>query len=594
MTQLLQEKNNESRDIELIEKFFNFLKEGNIENYSCLLPFIFKIKGEPVTMEEYFPFKVMFERRIPIKFLLKTGRQCGKTTTLALLILLRALVINNLNILTVYPLYESVCRFSKNYIYELIKRSEVLSKMQDRDTVNNILQREFVNGSRMFFSYAFFDVVRTLGISADNLFFDEIQDFDPTFIPIITETLSASKYGYIGYCGTARSYENTIESLWKDSSMGEFFIPCQHCTTSGFSTWNIPSAEFHLIKMIGPYREDISEERPGLVCYKCQKPLNPRKGIWVHKFVDRRPEFSGFHIPQVILPIHYANPKKWYIIKQKQNCEGFYTESKFYNEVLGESYDSASGLITFSDIQNAICNYENDLSVALERRKNYVMVTMGIDWGGGGEAVSADISLTAISLAGMLPNGNIEVFYYELLPSKLNIIEEAHRILFLFRKFDPSFICHDFNGRGEATEELLIQRKIPRSKILPYWYVGHLKKMISISKSTNATRQYWNLSKSRSLILLCAAIKNKKIFFARDKSSTDSDLGIPGQFLNLVAEVRERTLQDVYVILKRQNTCDDFVHSTNFACMTLWAITGRWPTMIDDPKIMQDIKDLQI
>lgn len=594
-----KELSNQKIDTESVKKVISFLqklKSSKIDNYSILLPLIFRIKDVPVTMDDFFPFKVIFERRTPIKFILKTGRQCGKTTTLALLTILRAATINNLHILVVYPLHESVCRFSKIYVYDLLKRSPILSSMQNRTTINNVLQRELINGSKIFFSYAFFDVVRTLGISADNLFFDEVQDFDPTFIPIITETLSASKYGYIGYCGTARSYENTIEKLWSNSSMAEFIIPCSHCTTNGFKTWNIPSTEFHLIKMIGPYRDDISEERPGLVCYKCQKPLNPRLGNWVHKIFDRKYEFAGYHVPQVILPMHYASPKKWHIIKQKQSCTGFYTESKFYNEVLGESYDSASGLVSYTDILRSCSLHVNSFETAKLIRRNYIMVAMGIDWGGGGEAAAnKDLSLTAISFAGMSPVGNVDVFYYQLLPTNMSIVEEATYIHRLYMELKPDYICHDFNGRGEATEELLIQNNIPRHRIIPYWYVGHAKKMVSLNRSSPSTRPYRNLSKSRSLTLLCTAIKNGKVRFAVDKNSKEGELGIPGQFLNLVTEVRERTLQDVYVVLKRDGTVDDFVHATNFAVVTLWCHTNRWPQISpDDTKLLQDIKDLQI
>jgi hypothetical protein len=113
--------------------------------------------------------------------------------------------------------------------------------------------------------------------------------------------------------------------------------------------------------------------------------------------------------------------------------------------------------------------------------------------------------------------------------------------------------------------------------------------MVTVSSSANS-RQYRNISKSRSLILLCGAIKNRKVLFAKDLSATETDLGIPGQFLNLVTENRERTLQDIFVILKRQNSCDDFVHAVNFATVTLWLHTNKWPTILDS----SELKDLQI
>ena len=149
---------------------------------------------------------------------------------------------------------------------------------------------------------------------------------DISFLPIIHETISASKsYGLIAYAGTPKSLDNTIEKLWLDSSMSEWVIKCPH---AGCGKWNIPALEHDLVKMIGPAHDGISEKCPGVVCAVCQKPMNPRPysqggtGRWVHRHPEKRWSFAGYHVPQIIMPMHYADQEKWQKLIDKKNGKG--------------------------------------------------------------------------------------------------------------------------------------------------------------------------------------------------------------------------------------------------------------------------------
>lgn len=552
------------------------------KDYINLLPILFKLKGRPLTLETHFPFSPIFNKNFPDKLILKTGRQCGKTTSIAILVLLKLITHPHFNILVMQPLYETAKRFSNNYIRQLIKDSPFIRQYfsSDKSMVDNVLQKDCMNGSKLFLSYAYLTALRVLGISADNVFFDEVQDIDPAFIPIVSETASASRYANFVYSGTARSFENTIERLWKESSQDEFVIPCRSCTTNGFTTWNICSTEQHLLDIIGPYRDDISEERPGTICRKCKNPIHPREGIWVSRFPEKRKIFRGLHIPQVILPVHYADPKKWKILKEKQEGKSFYTESKFFNEVLGESYDSASGLLTYSDILQSIKLEIKTKEDAINYRKRLdKLVIMGIDWGGGGEN---ETSKTSISIVGRKPGSDVlEVFYYEILPTSMSFFAEAEYILDLYKKFEVTYIAHDFSGRGETCEEMMINNGILRRNILPFLYTGHTKKIISYKPVTHNSRDFRIINKIRSIMILCTAIKLGKVIINKDpKTDSINELGTPGQFLNLVLEEKASSIFDCYLILKRENTSDDFVQSTNLACSSYWYITKKWPVIV--------------
>jgi len=209
------------------------------------------------------------------------------------------------------------------------------------------------------------------------------QGIDPAFIPIILATLGACANPRVTYAGTPLTLDNTLEGRWQDSSMCEFFIKCHHCLE-----WNIPSTEYHALDMIGPWHEDISEENAGIICHKCMRPLRPRTGEWVPRHPERMGYNEGYHVPQILVPVHYKHPQKWRIIAGAKN--GSMPVNVFYNEILGESYDVGAKLVTETDLRNAcVLGFPNTPAApsihVLQRKDRYERTALGIDWGGGGE-----------------------------------------------------------------------------------------------------------------------------------------------------------------------------------------------------------------
>jgi hypothetical protein len=217
----------------------------------------------------------------------------------------------------------------------------------------------------MFFTFCFLDVERVRGISADKLVIDEVQDIDWDFLPVIEYCLSASKWEIKQFSGTPKTFDNTIQQLWEDSSQAEWVIPCD----CGY--WNTCTITLDLDQMV---------QRQGLSCRKCGRLVDSRKGHYEHMYPERRGRFVGYHIPQPILPIHYTNENKWYkLFMQKEK-----SKTAYYNECLGESCDAGTKLISLTDLQKACClPFSNNIKDALSRLHEYEYVTMGVDWGGG-------------------------------------------------------------------------------------------------------------------------------------------------------------------------------------------------------------------
>ena len=170
-----------------------------------LLPLLLEIRGKPYHLHDHFPFAPFFRTRMPRRTLLKTGRQVSKSTSLAAQGVLFSNCIPYFSTLYITPLFEMVRRFSQNYVRPFIETSPVVDLFLGPNTINSVLQRSFRNRSQMLFSFASSDAERTRGISADKNVVDEVQDMDISFLPVIHETISASKeWGLIQYAGTPK------------------------------------------------------------------------------------------------------------------------------------------------------------------------------------------------------------------------------------------------------------------------------------------------------------------------------------------------------------------------------------------------------
>jgi len=553
------------------------LVKTGLPNLAPVLPILLNLKGDPYSLINHFPFEPFFNTFMSRNIVLKCGRQVSKSTSLAAQGVVVSNTIPHFNTLYVTPLYEMIRRFSNNYVRGFIDQSPVKRLWTSTATSSNVLQRGFTNNSNMFFSFAFLDADRTRGLNCDKVGYDEVQDLDSSFIPIIRETMSGSPHGGISqYTGTPKTLDNTLEGLWQRSSQGEWVITCRNCRYE-----NVPAMDYDLDDMIGPWTDDISEENPGTICAKCGHKVFPRDGMWYHAHPERLSEFAGYHVPQCVMPMHYADPDKWAILIGKR--EGAYNTpiNVYYNEVCGESYDTGAKLVTKTDLLEAASLHENKEELAMKTISQYQYRVLGIDWGGGGEK---EVSFTTYAVCGIKNDGSIDVIYGFRSLTPYDREREARIALDLAGKFRCQLMAHDYNGAGQDREKYIIDAGYPITRIVPMWYVRAASQgMLRYVEGTPLhPRDHYKLDKARSLVLVCSQIKHRQIkFFAYDHHGED-DPGLLHDFLALVEDkVDSRTGRDIYTIIRQQNQKDDFAHSVNFACCTLWHITQSWPNLAE-------------
>lgn len=538
---------------------------GKLDTLVPALPLLLKLKGEPYSLHKHFVMEPLFSLRPPRSIVCKSARQISKSTSLAAQRSVYAALIPYFSSLYVAPRFEQTRRFSNNYVKPFLNESPLGHATLNPDAEQSVLQRSFQNGSLLHFSFAFLDADRVRGIAADSVSFDEVQDIDTEFIPIIAETLSASKYDWRQYTGTPKTMDNTLQLLWEESSQAEWVIQCPGCRHS-----NIATVAYDLLDMIQPQ---------GPSCAKCGRLLDPSLGFYEHKYPERRFRFAGYHQSQIIMPMHYepgiqsGTKDRWnelVIAKNKMD------KAQFYNEKLGESCDVRVNLLTRTDLQNAsVLPYGNNLKEALKHIDDYPERTMGVDWGGGG---IKGISYTLVTIMGHAPDGTCDVMYMERFTNIADPVDEAQRILNYFRWFRCSILSHDFCGAGALRETLLLQAGLPATQVFPAAYVrATAAAMVTFKAATDDhPRWYYSVDKARSLVLLCQLIKTG--LFRFPKFDTWEELSD-----DLLALVEDKHTMpsgpDIYLITSKANRSDDLAHAINYAAVCYWHAQGRYPQL---------------
>lgn len=565
-----------------------YMRRGGMVSLRPLLPLMLRLKGSPYSLKDHFPFEPFFRTRIPRQIQLKTGRQVAKSTGLAA----RGIIFSNsipfFSTLFVTPLFEMIRRFSHQYVRQFIEESPVKRLFMESKTLNSVLQRTFSNGSSMYFSYAFLDAERTRGIPADANIIDEVQDMAYDHIPIIHQTLGASKWRLIQYAGTPKSLDNTIEALWQDSSQAEFMIKC-HAAGCGY--WNVPALTHDLDDMIGRWHRGIGPDCAGIICAECAKPLDPRRhGRWVHGVQDRRWKFPGYHIPQIIMPMHYGNHETWDTLVGKQAGRGNTSRTVFLNEVCGESCDSGSKLVTLSDLKLAAClPWKNDWRISSKRYRDYIKRVLAVDWGGGGGRVGNSAkdddkrlrtSYTSLAALGYRPDGKIDVIWGHRSLRTHDYAYEAMLVADALKRFRCSHVVHDYGGAGAPREHILAYAGLPLGSIIPIRYVPTARQgLMTFHPATEAhPRDIYQLDKARSLVTTCECIKYGLIRFFQYDYVSSEDTGLLRDFLALQEEkIDSRAATDSFVVVRNPHMPDDFAHAVNMGCCALWYMHKAWP-----------------
>jgi hypothetical protein len=592
---LQKEQVSEINHTEIVRLILQCLQERRVFSYEDLLTLLYRLHGKPFVLKNHFYMKSLFARVIPPQMTYKTARQIAKSQSNAVHSVTMCAATPHYNILHVTPLYEMIHKFSVNVVSPLIQESPLKSFFIHTKNREAVLQRSLKNGSNMIFTFAFNDCTRIRGNTAGMVKYDEYQNFDASFEPIINQVTSAvnsdldlsdaeavqnANSACIMRFGTPLTFENGLEQAWQESSQAEWAILCDHC-----GKLNIPSLKEDLDKMMGPMlrTEPVTPETPGLVCAKCGGYLFTRNGRWLHRIPERRNSHAGYHVPQCITPLYCENPKKWTELQQLRINRNKMSEAQFYNECCGESFDHGAKLISVTDLRTAAVleprtDHQTHMKNIIANR--YIDWGLGVDWGGGG---MSGISKTAVAVGGLRSDGIVEVFAGQRLHEPNAFDLEATRVKDVFLQYRAQFVAMDFHGSGNRLRyDRQLKTGLPFDKIYPISYtrVGNS----DVVKHVFADRkegipEHFQANKTRSFLILSHLIQSLRVrFFKYDYVSRENP-GLLNDFTALAEDrVELKQAGEVYTVVHaREIGPDDFANAVNYLVCGLFIRRGYWP-----------------
>jgi hypothetical protein len=479
------------------------------------------------------------------RILLMCGRQVEKSTLLGNRSLSFCCLIPSYKVLYVSPSATQTKTFSNDRIKEPLETSPVLREFTTHMLSQNVFEKQFVNRSKITLRNAFLNADRARGVPAHKLCIDEIQDILADNIPVIEQCLSHSPEDmkrYV-YSGTPKTLDNVIEDYWANrSTQNQWVVPCDCQGGEVGRYWNI-----------------LGEKNIGLkhlICENCGKQIYPMgpDSQWACsvEFDPVHTPFEGFRIPQLMVP--------WLDWDELLYNYDHYGRNKFYNEVLGISFDTGLRPLTTSQIKTCC----NDNVFMVDAYKYQALgfgqeIFAGIDWGTG------EHSYTVLTL-GTYVGSKFRVFYvHRFMGEDTEPERQLQKIEETLRAYNVRLIGTDYGG-GHYPNDFLV-RRFGRERVMKYQYAARLTSKVR----WEAKLQRWIAHRTEVMSAIFNAIKRGTVFeFPRWKEFKDPY----GQdMLNIFSEYNEKIRMIQYG--HTAGKTDDTFHSLLYCFLASMIVKPR-------------------
>jgi hypothetical protein len=469
------------------------------------------------------------------RVLLFCGRQVEKSTMIGNIMLTYSCIVTAYKTLYVSPSATQTKVFSSDRIKEPIETSPVLRAFTTSMLSQNIFEKQFVNRAKITLRYAFLNADRTRGIPAWLLTLDELQDIISDNIPVIEQCTSHAPemWKRFIYAGTPKGMDNPIEFYRAGSAkgrpmstQGEWMVPCDHCgsKTTG-RHWNILGE-----RNIG---------RKFLCCERCGGQIFPshEEARWANQVQDGI--FESYRIPQLMVPW-----RSWDEILLDYER---YPRDKFYNEVLGMSFDSGLRPITSGQLRDA-CNpgitMHPTVLEQIRKSSDGSNIFAGIDWGSG------ENSYTVLTL-GRYVEMKFQIFFIHRFTGADTDPEiQLEKIRKIIHAFNVRIIACDYGGG--FNNNAYLTRRFGTNRVFKYQYVARCKKKAEF----DSRLARFKVHRTEVMSDIFSAIKRKLIQLPRWEEFQDP---FGQDILNIFTEYNESLHQIQYQ--HRPDRPDDSYHS---------------------------------
>lgn len=536
-----------------------------------LLPLI-TLEGEEYSLDKrvmkndltvgYKPFEPLFTLNPPLERTWMTARQVSKSTSICTKGLLMSAIFPNFGMLYILPEQDHAQELAYTRMNPIIANSPFFSDymFNGPECRQTFLYKKLRNGSLIRQAYVLTNPRRARGPSADILQVDESQNLTEDKLRVAEGCLRASKYELKEFTGTPLSTGNPHVQRYYNGSQAAWATECQAC-----NYWNIAHVDHDMIAMIG---------KETVVCAKCGKPIDPHEhGVWVHADRDRRSRHESFLVPDIILPIHYANKRKWQILREQMKE---WSQPRFYNITLGTPCDTGSKAITRGDIRQAsqVLPEAKTLDKARETKHKYEHIVCGVDWGGKGQSASQTEggSKTAIVVVGKKTDQlRFDIMYHKIFSLSASVDMEVAAVDKVFSKLGAGLITHDLLA-GPAYEPLLMQQSHVTPKVVrgvEYCPVKPTDSMVRRQTSDARPLGYFQFDRTRTMLMMFTSIKKGKLLFPKYGSCSE----LVEHVLAPEENYSKRRGSDVLKFECPDGKSDDGAHALSFAFNTsvYWA-----------------------
>lgn len=467
--------------------------------------------------------------------MVKSGRQCEKSTTISNIMLAKVVANPGFGALYTNPSQEQTRAFNYQKIMPSLRMSPMLQAWFPDYLVGNVSTKQAVNEGSLFLQHFKFNPDRVRGFSVDLLVFDELQDMISIHLPVVEECASHSTFQEYVYCGTPKSFDNPIEEYWSRQSIQyEWMVPCRGC-----GHWNL--------------MDESNIGKTHLICSRCGKRIHPAdpKAQWVYV---ARPNVAdpieGFHISQLMIPTTYASSIGWDRLLTKQKT---YDRQRFMNEVMGLSHDSGLRPLTREDLlkntDSRIRATEEYAELVLKELSPH-QIYAGIDWGGGSQT-----SFTYLVLATYMEDRFTPFYFHKFEGPEADPAIQLEILRQMLRGFKVARIGADF-GQGKFTNSVL-DKAFP-GKVVQYQYVPTMKELIKLNP---VERPMMYLVKKHTVLAKVFNAIKKGGVFRFPGWDTFERAGM--EFLNIYSEFNEERNETIYRVAP--GTSDDAFHAFLFA-----------------------------
>lgn len=233
-------------------------------------------------------------------------------------------------VLYTFPTQDELSDFSRKRIKPIIRGSEHLTSRMSADGVDNVGQKQVGGGWVIFRGLN--KPVDSLDV--DVLIIDEYDTSDQVNINATQYRLSGAESADLRRrIGVPSIPGFGIDAFYETSDQRVWSVKCGACRH-----WNP-------MRGYDAFAANVDQDKIALVCAKCRKAIDVRKGEWVPEFPDR--EVRGYHAPKLLVPGRRVLER---VIENSKKTKPNEVED-FHRRDLGQAWAPAEGRLSLEAIR---------------------------------------------------------------------------------------------------------------------------------------------------------------------------------------------------------------------------------------------------